>query len=110
RRIGSLPIDFAFCDLAPDEDGRAWVRLWGADGRCAELWVDARGAPQGAGSMKPYPYLELYTGDTLAPERRRRGLGTEPMSCPPNAFQSGEGVIRLEPGASVTTRWGARLQ
>ena len=55
-------------------------------------------------------YEEIYTGDTLAPERRRHGLGTEPMSCPPNAFQSGEGVIRLEPGASVTTRWGARLQ
>lgn len=99
RRIGSLPIDFAFTDLARDEEGRAWVRLWGADGRCAELWVD-----------EAYPYLELYTGDTLAPGRRRRGLGTEPMSCPPNAFQSGDGLIRLEPGASVTTRWGVRLQ
>jgi aldose 1-epimerase len=98
RRIGSLPIDFAFTDLARDEEGRAWVRLWGADGGCRELWVD-----------ESYPYVEIYTGDTLAPERRRRGLGTEPMSCPPNAFQSGEGVIRLEPGASVRIRWGARL-
>ncbi|MFN2591910.1 MAG: aldose 1-epimerase family protein [Candidatus Dormibacteria bacterium] len=98
RRIGSLHIDFAFTDLARDGEGRAWVRLWGADGRCAELWVD-----------EGYDFVEIYTGDTLAPERRRRGLGTEPMSCPPNAFQSGEGVIRLEPGASVTTRWGARL-
>ena len=85
------------------------MRLWGTDGHCAELWVDARGAPQGAGLRKPYPFVEIYTGDTLAPERRRRGLGTEPMSCPPNALQSGEGVIRLQPGASVTTRWGARL-
>jgi aldose 1-epimerase len=99
RRIGSLKVDFAFTGLARDEEGRAWVRLWGADGRCAELWVD-----QG------YPYVELYTGDTLAPERRRRGLGTEPMSCPPNAFRTGEGVVRLEPGASVTARWGARIQ
>jgi aldose 1-epimerase len=99
RRIGSLPIDFAFTDLARDEEGRAWVRLWGADGGCRELWVD-----------ESFPFVEIYTGDTLAPERRRRGLGTEPMSCPPNAFQSGEGVIRLEPGASVTMRWGARIQ
>jgi aldose 1-epimerase len=56
-----------------------------------------------------YPFVELYTGDTLAPERRRLGLGTEPMSCPPNALQTGENVIRLEPGATATARWGARL-
>jgi aldose 1-epimerase len=98
RRLGSLHVDFAFTDLARDHEGRAWVRLWGADGRCAELWVD-----------EGYPFVEIYTGDTLAPDRRRRGLGTEPMSCPPNALQSGEGVIRLEPGASVAARWGARL-
>ena len=56
-----------------------------------------------------YPIIEIYTGDTLAPARRRLGLGAEPMSCPPNAFQTGEGVIRLEPGQSVTTQWGARF-
>jgi aldose 1-epimerase len=98
RRIGSLHVDFAFTDLARDQGGHAWVRLWGADGRCAELWVD-----------EGYPFVEIYTGDTLAPDRRRRGLGAEPMSCPPNALQSGEGVIRLEPGASVAAQWGARL-
>jgi aldose 1-epimerase len=99
RRIGSLHVDFAFTHLARDGQGRAWVRLWGDDGGCAELWVD-----------EAYPFVELYTGDTLAPERRRRGLGTEPMSCPPNALQTGEAVVRLEPGASMTARWGARLR
>lgn len=98
RRIGSLGVDYAFGDLGRDDEGRAWVRLWGADNRCAELWVD-----------ESYPYIEIYTGDTLAAQRRRRGLGTEPMSCPPNGLQTGEGVIRLAPGASVTHRWGARL-
>jgi aldose 1-epimerase len=28
------------------------------------------------------------------------------MSCPPNAFATGKGVIALEPGASVTHTWG----
>ena len=28
------------------------------------------------------------------------------MTCPPDAFNSGEGLIALEPGASFTTRWG----
>ncbi|MGH3512947.1 MAG: aldose 1-epimerase family protein [Pseudonocardiaceae bacterium] len=98
RRLGELRIDFAFTDLARDEAGRAWVRLDGPDGRCAQLWVDGT-----------YPIIELYTGDTLSPDRRRLGLGAEPMTCPPNAFQSGQGVRRLAPGEAVTTRWGAWL-
>lgn len=98
RRIGPLACDYAFTDLTRDAEGRAWVRLWRPDGALAELWVD-----------RAYPYVEIFTGDTLAPGRRRHGLGTEPMSCPPNAFQTGQDVIRLEPGASVTHQWGARL-
>ncbi len=35
--------------------------------------------------------------------------GAEPMTCPLNAFQTGQGVIRLEPGDSSTATWGARL-
>ncbi len=98
RRLGPQRIDFPFTDLSRDEDGRAWARLTGPDARRAELWVDEH-----------YPLIELYTGDTLAGPRRRRGLGAEPMTCPPNAFQSGEGVVRLEPGRALVTQWGARL-
>jgi aldose 1-epimerase len=98
RRLGATQIDFAFTDLVRDQDGRASTRLWGADGACAELWVD-----------ESYRFVETYTGDTLAPDRARRGLGTEPMTCAPNAFASGDGLIRLGPGESVTTRWGTRL-
>jgi aldose 1-epimerase len=98
RAPGDLEIDFAYTDLERDDDGRAWTRLWGADGACAEVWVD-----------EAYPYVEAYTGDTLSPERARRSLGVEPMTCPPNALATGEDIIRLEPGASVTTCWGARL-
>jgi aldose 1-epimerase len=97
RRVGATQIDFAFTDLVRDQHGRAWTRLWGSDGACAELWVD-----------ETFPFVETYTGDTLAPARARRGLGTEPMTCPPNAFASG-GWNRLAPGESVTTRWGVRL-
>ena len=55
------------------------------------------------------PARSLSVTATLAPERRRRGLGVEPMTCPPNAFSSGEQLIRLEPGESATAVWGARL-
>ena len=99
RSLGRERLDFAFTDLARDAEGRAWARLCGPDGRHAELWVDEN-----------YPIIEIYTGDTLSPDRQRKGLGTEPMTCPPNAFKSGEGVIRLEPGQTFTTTWGARLR
>jgi aldose 1-epimerase len=28
------------------------------------------------------------------------------MTCAPNAFQSGDGLVVLQPGASHTARWG----
>ena len=98
RPIGSLAIDYAFTDLTRDDDGRARVELTAPDGCTATTWVD-----------QAYPIIELYTGDTLEPARRRRGLGTEPMTLPPNGFRSNTGIIRLEPGQSHTSQWGARL-
>jgi aldose 1-epimerase len=98
RAVGDLELDFAFTDLRRDSGGRAWVHLTGPDGDTAHLWVD-----------EAYPLVELFTGDTLDADRRRHGLGTEPMTCPPNALQTGELVTRLEPGASSTATWGVRL-
>jgi aldose 1-epimerase len=99
KRLGDQKLDFAFTDLTRDESGYAWVGLSAPDEHVVQLWVDEH-----------YPILELYTGDTLGPERRRRGLGTEPMTCPPNAFQSGDGLLRLKAGQSLTTTWGVRVR
>ena len=96
RRIGGTHIDYAFGELERDADGMARVTLAAADGRRrVSLAVDEH-----------HPYVEIFTGDTLEdPERRRRGLGVEPMTAPPNALQSGSDLLVLEPGASRTTRW-----
>lgn len=100
RRIGDARFDVALTDLARDASGRATARLTGVDGHCVELWVDEH-----------HRFLEIFTGDTLAPPaRRRRGLAVEPMTCAPNAFQSAHGLIRLEPGETITTRWGVGLR
>ena len=99
KRLGEIEIDYAFTDLDRDEDGLAWTRLIAPDGTAAELWVG-----------DTYPIVETYTGHTLAPGRARRGLGTEPMTCAPDGFNNGEGLIRLEPGEAATTTWGARLR
>lgn len=97
RPIDALKIDYAFTDLIRDAVGRARLVLTGPD-RSVEVWVDAG-----------FPYLEVFTGDTVPePERRRHGLGVEPMTAPPNAFVTGEDVLRLEPGQSVTHTWGIR--
>ncbi len=71
KRLGDQKLDTPFTDLARDEEGRAWARLTAPDGSRAELWADEH-----------FPIIEIYTGDTLSPSRRRHGLGTEPMTCP----------------------------
>ncbi|WP_369141138.1 aldose 1-epimerase family protein [Modestobacter versicolor] len=95
RLVGDLVIDHCFTDLERDADGLAWVRFAGPDGRGTALWLDGA-----------YTHLQLFTGDVVPEPRRRQGLAVEPMTCPPNAFATGESVIRLEPGESTTASWG----
>ena len=95
RRIGSTRFDHAFTDLERDEDGLARVELRDPDhGAEVSLWVD-----------ESYPYLMLFSGDPL-PDVRRRSLAVEPMTCPPNAFRTGESLITLKPCSSFTGTWG----
>ncbi len=99
RPIGGASIDSAFTDLIREPaSGRALAKLARPDGTRVELWVD-----------EAYPFLEVFTADTLAPPRARKGLAIEPMSCAPNAFQSGEGLVRLEPGEGWRGSWGVGL-
>jgi aldose 1-epimerase len=95
RPIGPTKLDNAFTDLERDRDGRARVVLRNPDtGRALTLWVDEH-----------YPYLMLFTGDPL-PDVNRRALAIEPMTCPPNAFRTGDSLIRLDPGESTAGTWG----
>ena len=95
RPIGATRLDSCFTDLERGDDGRARVELTTeADDAGVTLWTDEQ-----------YGYLMLFTGDPL-PDVARRSLAVEPMTCPPNAFRTGEAVIRLEPGQSVTSTWG----
>jgi aldose 1-epimerase len=55
-----------------------------------------------------HSFVQVFSGDSLPPDRRRRGLATEPMSCAANAFNSGEGLDVLSPGAYVSGSWTLR--
>jgi aldose 1-epimerase len=96
RKIGDIRLDHAFTDLRREPDGLAWVRL-SAGGVTTGLWA-------GDG----YRWLQAFTGDALEPEHRRTALAVEPMTCPPNAFATGDDLLVLQPRETVTRRWGIR--
>jgi aldose 1-epimerase len=99
RPIGGTELDNAFTDLERDDDGLARVELRHPDrGTTVSLWLG-----------ESYPYVELFTGDPL-PGVNRRSLAVEPMTCPPNAFRTGESLLVLEPGGSATAVWGIQAE
>nr|WSX49328.1 aldose 1-epimerase family protein [Streptomyces sp. NBC_00974] len=96
RPIGGERLDTAYTGLDRDPAGHCAVRLAHPSG---SRGVDVR-------LIEGIRYVQVYTGDTLAePERRRRGVAIEPMSCPADAFRSGTALTVLEPGGSHVLRW-----
>lgn len=97
RLIGTTALDTAFTGLTRDSGGRAWARLSGG-GTTVALWA-------GPG----FGWLQAFTGDPLGPDRRRRALAIEPMTCPPNAFVTGTDLLTIAAGDSVTHQWGVQV-
>jgi aldose 1-epimerase len=94
RRIGDLFIDHAFTGLVRDGSGGARVEVRAADGHGAALTWDA-----------VCPWVQLHTGDRPEPEWNRAGLAAEPMTCPPDAFNSGTDLVVLQPGEHHEAAW-----
>jgi galactose mutarotase-like enzyme len=97
RPIGGLRLDTCFGDLGRSPAGVARVRLASAGGeRQLTVWMD-----------ESFRFVQVYTADDVPDAaRRRRGVAIEPMTCAPDAFNSGDGLVVLEPGASFTGRCG----
>lgn len=98
RALGELGLDTAFTDIAAAADGRWRVTLTHPrTGRAVTLWADATA----------YPWLQVFTGDSLPLTiRRTSGIAVEPMTCPPDAFNSGDDLLVLEPGQEFEASWG----
>ena len=94
RVIGDVFIDHAFTELTPI-DGIAEVRVTGVDGHGVALSWDER-----------CPWVQVHTADLQTDAANHRiGLAVEPMTCPPDAFNSGVDLIVLEPGAEAAASW-----
>jgi aldose 1-epimerase len=90
RPIGSLRVDHGFTELTGN------AALLRTERRTVEIRWDAA-----------FRCLQVFTPPFITPGRN--AVAIEPMSCPANAFNSGEGLLRLEPGAAWTGSWGIGL-
>lgn len=97
RRVAESVLDTAFTEVIErDSDGDTWVVLSGA-GRAVALWADAT-----------YGWLQAFSAENPGHPAHRRGVAVEPMTCPPNAFATGDDVLTLAPGESTTSVHGIR--
>jgi galactose mutarotase-like enzyme len=97
RRIGSLVLDTAFTGLATGAGSVSTISLTDPDNQHGvAVWMDGS-----------HPYAMIYSGDTLGDvARRRHGLAIEPMTCAPDAFNSGAGLVVLQPDEAHVSTWG----
>ena len=90
RKLGAQRYDDAFTELSTvDGRGVAEVRSGSAT---AQLWFE-----------EMFRYLQVFTTEDLA---GGSAVAIEPMTCPADAFNSGSGLIVLEPGGMWKGSWG----
>jgi aldose 1-epimerase len=100
RSLAGVWLDTPFSALVPDADGIARQYLTPPDSAATVLWTDAN-----------FPWVQVFTADPAHDQAypdRGRALAIEPMTCPPDALNSGVGLIVLEPGETWTGSWGIR--
>ncbi len=96
--VGDRQVDNAYTDLARLPDGRVEATVIAPDGHRTVVWGD-----------ESVRWWQVFTGDDLPERYRRRTLAVEPMTCAPDALNSGDGLIVLGPGEQHILTWGIRL-
>jgi aldose 1-epimerase len=81
-----IEVDHAFTDIAFDDAGAASVVLTDGNGVGTVMTWDDR-----------CRWLQLCIPDANNPRLERRALAVEPMTCPPDAFNSGIDLVMLAP-------------
>ena len=97
KSLSGHELDVTFTELMRDDYGLATVSVIDAAGGTVELSMD-----------RNFPYVQVFTGDTLERGRRRTAVAVEPMTCPPDALRSGKDIVVLEPGQHWAGSWRLR--
>jgi aldose 1-epimerase len=97
RRIGALMLDTAYALRDAGTDGVNRISLMTPDRtHGVAVWMD-----------RSQQFAMIYSGDGLDDVSRRRcSLAIEPMTCAPDAFNSGVGLLVLEPDEEHSSTWG----
>ena len=93
-RVDDLVVDGEPIGAQKLDDSRRMDAPWRMQIDDVTVWADVA-----------WRHVQLFTGDLLA-DVDRRSFAVEPMTCPPNAFRTGEDLIRLEPGETFAGTWG----
>jgi aldose 1-epimerase len=91
-RIGTRFIDHAF-KVNPLSDNR---RIELTDSKGVGTFMEYDSAAH---------WIQIHTADREGGADSRKCLAVEPMSCPPDAFNSGLDLIELEPGHTFIMSW-----
>lgn len=97
KTVNGHVLDVTYAELIRDESGLFTTVLTDRDGQSVEMQQD-----------RNFPYLQIFTGDTLEKGRIRTGVAIEPMTCPPEALRSGKDLLVLEPGQHWAGSWRLR--
>jgi aldose 1-epimerase len=93
RAVGDTSLDTAFTDVVRGGDGTWRCEVASPSGGIV-LWAD-----------EAFPWLQVFTG-VITEGLGQPGIAVEPMTCPADAFNSGESLITLRPGEEWTGTWG----
>lgn len=87
RVLKGVSLDHAFTGIQLEPDSKTWqVSLKDTEsGMIVALTSDE-------------PWLQIFTAEP----QDRRGVAVEPMTCPPNAFNTGQDLVVLAPGMTHT--------
>lgn len=97
KAIGELTLDHAFGGIKAGKDGivRHSITAPGtANG--VELWAE-----------RTFRWVQVFTAENF-PSATGFAVAIEPMTCPPDALNSGVDLINLAPGSEWVGRWGIR--
>jgi aldose 1-epimerase len=87
--LNGVEVDHAFTDIDFDDRGSAELTLIDQSGQGVRMTWDRR-----------CPWLQLCIPGPQRPAMHRKALAVEPMTCPPDAFNSGVDLVVLQPGRS----------